>query len=162
MTDQTFDRLFVHAGTTGKYGRSTGADRWAGVDRRCANAGAAALAGDAVVSRVLAKALRAIVKDGVASWRRAYVDYCDCCVISDSQVPLPENNPKTRFYPTKASTSSHEFGMKWNKTASWGAGKYLKQWWPGTESNRRRQPFQGCRINHLQISFSRFHRVTGV
>jgi hypothetical protein len=25
-------------------------------------------------------------------------------------------------------------------------GKCLKMWWPGTESNRRRQPFQGCAL----------------
>src|SRR5262249_12533808 len=24
--------------------------------------------------------------------------------------------------------------------------KLLKRWWPGTESNRRRQPFQGCAL----------------
>ena len=26
----------------------------------------------------------------------------------------------------------------------------FEKWWPGTESNRRRQPFQGLQINHLQ------------
>jgi hypothetical protein len=26
-------------------------------------------------------------------------------------------------------------------------------WWPGTDLNRRRQPFQGCQINHLQTMF---------
>jgi hypothetical protein len=36
------------------------------------------------------------------------------------------------------------FGMKWNETAFWRVCKLLKRWWPGTESNRRRQPFQGC------------------
>ena len=25
-------------------------------------------------------------------------------------------------------------------------GKCLKRWWPGTELNRRRQPFQGCAL----------------
>src|SRR5258706_8767619 len=25
-----------------------------------------------------------------------------------------------------------------------GSCKYLKTWWPGTDLNRRRQPFQGC------------------
>jgi hypothetical protein len=29
----------------------------------------------------------------------------------------------------------------------WGdAAKLLKTWWPGTELNRRRQPFQGCAL----------------
>ena len=42
-----------------------------------------------------------------------------------------------------------------------GSRKLLKTWWPGTESNRRRQPFQGCWINHLQTSFLWFHRLTG-
>ena len=27
-----------------------------------------------------------------------------------------------------------------------GAGKSFRIWWPGTESNRRRQPFQGCAL----------------
>src|SRR5580704_6767901 len=26
------------------------------------------------------------------------------------------------------------------------AAKCLKRWWPGTELNRRRQPFQGCAL----------------
>jgi hypothetical protein len=26
------------------------------------------------------------------------------------------------------------------------AAKYFETWWPGTESNRRRQPFQGCAL----------------
>ena len=28
--------------------------------------------------------------------------------------------------------------------------KSFRMWWPGTESNRRRQPFQGSEINHLE------------
>jgi len=27
--------------------------------------------------------------------------------------------------------------------------KFFVLWWPGTESNRRRQPFQGCQLNRL-------------
>jgi hypothetical protein len=39
-----------------------------------------------------------------------------------------------------------EFGIgtKRNKLAVEDGCKLLKTWWPGTESNRRRQPFQGC------------------
>src|SRR5271157_6114985 len=33
-----------------------------------------------------------------------------------------------------------------NETGSWGVCKPLKTWWPGTELNRRRQPFQGCAL----------------
>src|SRR5690348_16926257 len=36
--------------------------------------------------------------------------------------------------------------MNWNERAFWRAWKLLKTWWPGTESNRRRQPFQGCAL----------------
>src|ERR1700677_1396433 len=36
--------------------------------------------------------------------------------------------------------------MNWNETAVWRVCKSLKTWWPGTESNRRRQPFQGCAL----------------
>jgi len=42
------------------------------------------------------------------------------------------------------SRPAKSFGMKWNETAFWKVCKPLKTWWPGTESNRRRQPFQGC------------------
>jgi|SRR5579885_719328 hypothetical protein len=37
----------------------------------------------------------------------------------------------------------------WNKMGQTGgrrASKLLKPWWPGTELNRRRQPFQGCAL----------------
>jgi hypothetical protein len=36
-----------------------------------------------------------------------------------------------------------DFGMKWNETVN--LEGYWK-WWPGTELNRRRQPFQGCAL----------------
>jgi hypothetical protein len=32
--------------------------------------------------------------------------------------------------------------------------------WPGTESNRRRQPFQGCQINSLQVTVFENTRLT--
>jgi len=31
------------------------------------------------------------------------------------------------------------------------ACKLLKRWWPGTELNRRRQPFQGCSLPKLTV-----------
>jgi hypothetical protein len=37
-------------------------------------------------------------------------------------------------------------GMKWNETGFLEVCKLLKRWWPGTELNRRRQPFQGCAL----------------
>ena len=37
-------------------------------------------------------------------------------------------------------------GTKWNKLGIDDSCKLLKRWWPGTESNRRRQPFQGCAL----------------
>jgi hypothetical protein len=42
------------------------------------------------------------------------------------------------------SQRAKSFGMNWNETAFWRVCKLLKMWWPGTESNRRRQLFQGC------------------
>src|ERR1700685_3429908 len=39
--------------------------------------------------------------------------------------------------------------MKGNETADQRVCKLLKTWWPGTESNRRRQPFQGLLPNRL-------------
>jgi hypothetical protein len=40
--------------------------------------------------------------------------------------------------------------MKWNENAEGEFCKLLKRWWPGTESSRRRQLFQGRPINGLQ------------
>src|SRR5215469_5809307 len=37
-------------------------------------------------------------------------------------------------------------GTFWNVIEVLSRGKCLKTWWPGTESNRRRQPFQGCAL----------------
>src|SRR5271155_624557 len=37
-------------------------------------------------------------------------------------------------------------GTNWNQNSDWNSRKCLKKWWPGTESNRRRQPFQGCAL----------------
>ena len=42
------------------------------------------------------------------------------------------------------SQRAKSFGMEWNETAFWKVCKLLKKWWPGTDLNRRRQPFQGC------------------
>src|SRR5499427_3885831 len=36
--------------------------------------------------------------------------------------------------------------MNRNETQFWKVCKPLILWWPGTESNRRRQPFQGCAL----------------
>src|SRR5580698_5726383 len=35
------------------------------------------------------------------------------------------------------------------------AAKCLKRWWPGTELNRRRQPFQGCSHPKLSVDSAR-------
>src|SRR5580658_1330258 len=35
------------------------------------------------------------------------------------------------------------------------AAKCLKRWWPGTELNRRRQPFQGCSRPELSVDSAR-------
>ena len=37
-------------------------------------------------------------------------------------------------------------GTEWNRFGCGRVGKCLKTWWPGTELNRRRQPFQGCAL----------------
>src|SRR6516165_7705108 len=37
-------------------------------------------------------------------------------------------------------------GTNWNQNSEWSVCKCLKTKWPGTESNRRRQPFQGCAL----------------
>src|SRR5947209_2409574 len=70
------------------------------------------------------------------------------------------NKPRLNHYCSKARTaqSCHsvfetnpvepEFGIgtEWNRLQERGACKLLKKWWPGTELNRRRQPFQGCAL----------------
>jgi len=57
-----------------------------------------------------------------------------------------QNDPHTKFHPRCESQQTKVFGMKRNETGFWNARKLLKTWWPGTESNRRRQPFQGCAL----------------
>jgi hypothetical protein len=55
------------------------------------------------------------------------------------------------------------FGTQWNRSALRRASNCLRTWWPGTELNRRRQPFQGClpsrlsRCNHMRAQ--RLHRL---
>src|SRR5450755_2285827 len=43
-------------------------------------------------------------------------------------------------------------GTNWNQNSDWSGCKCLKTWWPWTELNRLRQPFQGCLINNLQTA----------
>ena len=52
--------------------------------------------------------------------------------------------PKRSHSGEGKSQRAKGFGMNRNETASWKVCKLLKTCWPGTESNRRRQPFQGC------------------
>jgi hypothetical protein len=51
---------------------------------------------------------------------------------------------KRRHSGEGKSQRAKSFGMKWNEPAFRKVCKLLKMWWPGMESNRRRQPFQGC------------------
>jgi hypothetical protein len=57
-----------------------------------------------------------------------------------------QNDPDAKFHPRCESQQTKVFGMKRNETGFWKVCKLLKPWWPGTESNRRRQPFQGCAL----------------
>src|ERR1700682_2771845 len=51
-----------------------------------------------------------------------------------------------RFCPFLGAYQNEPGFGYWNKIACSLACKLLKTWWPGTESNRRRQPFQGCAL----------------
>ena len=59
-----------------------------------------------------------------------------------------EQTQRTQHAPHsgRQTPMGQSFGMNWNETGFLGACKLLKMWWPGTESNRRRQPFQGCAL----------------
>ena len=46
-------------------------------------------------------------------------------------------------WETNSDKPEFGIGTKWNKLGVEAGCKLLKRWWPGTESNRRRQPFQG-------------------
>jgi hypothetical protein len=50
--------------------------------------------------------------------------------------------PKRRQRPHRWLTKQES----WSQTGDQGMARCLKRWWPGTESNRRRQPFQGCAL----------------
>ncbi len=51
-----------------------------------------------------------------------------------------QRQPRTGSFQTRRIVSRHYFGMKWNENADLQVCKLLILWWPGTESNRRRQP----------------------
>lgn len=52
---------------------------------------------------------------------------------------------------TNPGVPGFSFGTKWNQTGSGDGCKCLKTRWPGTESNRRRQPFQRGDNHYLQL-----------
>src|ERR1022692_378246 len=63
----------------------------------------------------------------------------------NERVMLPQrNSPDVPHSNESKSRWAKSFGMKWNQPAFWKVCKLLKRWWPATESNRRRQPLQGC------------------
>jgi hypothetical protein len=47
-------------------------------------------------------------------------------------------------------TTDLNFGTEWNRNRVWIGTKSLKTWWPGTELNRRRQPFQNSPFQCFQ------------
>ena len=50
-------------------------------------------------------------------------------------------------------------GTKWNQNGGSDIAKCKKKWWPGTESNRRRQPFQGCALPSELPGHARLRRL---
>jgi hypothetical protein len=63
----------------------------------------------------------------------------------DERAILPQETVSKRAsFRRRQISRAKSFGMKWNETAFWKVCKLLKRWWPGTEPNRRRRPFQGC------------------
>ena len=71
---------------------------------------------------------------------------------AEANRPCPENCSQARLIPRRQIRRAKSFGMKWNETAFWKVCKLLKTWWPGTDLNRRRQPFQGCQLKDLQAT----------
>jgi hypothetical protein len=45
----------------------------------------------------------------------------------------------------------NDFGANWSQRQVGRRAKSLKTWWPGTELNHRRQPFQGFSLSYLVI-----------
>ena len=50
-------------------------------------------------------------------------------------------------------------GTFWNVIKVLNRGKCLETWWPGTESNRRRQPFQGCALPNSASGAAHFPHI---
>ncbi len=63
--------------------------------------------------------------------------------MAESRADPQPLNPSS---PVETHSVRQSFGMKWNEIGEPMVCKLLKMWWPGTESNRRRQPFQGCAL----------------
>jgi hypothetical protein len=57
-----------------------------------------------------------------------------------------KHGPAQIGLPQFHSMSEVRHTWNWNETAVLKACKLLKTWWPGTDLNRRRQPFQGCAL----------------
>ena len=65
---------------------------------------------------------------------------------SEAESRALQNDPDAKFHPRCESQQTKVFGMKRNEPGFWKVCKLLILWWSGTESNRRRQPFQGCAL----------------
>jgi hypothetical protein len=63
-----------------------------------------------------------------------------------------QTTPDAQIHPEAKPDGPFCFGMNWNETANLEVCKLLIVWWPGTELNRRRQPFQGCLSTKLSGS----------
>jgi len=58
-------------------------------------------------------------------------------------------SPLNHAAETNSGKPESGIGTEWNRSRASRSCKLLKTWWPGTELNRRRQPFQGSTLPSL-------------
>ena len=81
-------------------------------------------------------------------WLKTIEDLCHQPLVAEEQ-KLTGFVLSRRANTAERRTRRHQpkfIGTNWNNFWILSKGKCLKTWWPGTELNRRRQPFQGCAL----------------
>src|SRR6266852_6746943 len=76
-----------------------------------------------------------------------------------SRVPTASSGWAEQLSSSECTKFCSGFGANWSQRQEMEPRKLLKTWWPGTELNRRRQPFQGCALPPELPGHARAHSL---